>query len=212
VRGVLGLIVVCGLACSGTGDAGEDEGRLEENGADGADAGALADDDGAQGDIDAGTVAATCASEPLDALTGTARVRYSGSGGYSETSAAVVWHLVETIGCVDRYEPSGTATPDWAGGFCVTDACAPADAAIAAADGSLTIDRAVAPATYLARGETRWTATTTCQLGDGTVEESEGEVGGVWLKDAAGAVEDGGFAGLEDSGSTLVEWSFATAP
>jgi hypothetical protein len=208
VREALSLILLCGLiACTAGGDAGEGEGRLEGDGS-----GAIGED-GDDPDLDAPDAgsAAACATESVGDLAGTARVRYSGSGGYSETSATVVWTLVETTGCVDRYEPSGTATPGWAGGFCVTNGCAPADGAIAASDGSLTLDRSATPATYLASGETRFAATTSCELSDGTVEENEGEVGGVWLKDVAGTVEDGALGGLDDSGSVLVELSFAIA-
>jgi hypothetical protein len=203
---LLALVAAGGLfACRDRDGAGDDA-------VEGDDADAASTDDTSLDTADAGlTETDACASTAIGDLEGTSRVRANGSGGYSETSATVTWTLVETVGCIDRYEPSGTATPDWAGGFCTDDWYTPATGTIAATDGRLTLDRSTVPATYTAEGETRWTATLSCDHGGGEVEESDSEAGGHWLVGASGALDGGAMSGLSDSGSVVVEWSFTSA-
>jgi hypothetical protein len=151
-----------------------------------------------------------CATPIMGNLTGTARLRLVGAGGYNETSATVLWTIAETTACVDRYEPTGKATADWAVGFCSPMSFDPAEATIAKADGSLLLDRSVWPPTYVASGKTEWMATETCALPDGD-EVTDGSTGGDWLADGVGTVDGTTLHGLIDEGSRVVEWNFGLA-
>src|SRR5690606_8463304 len=60
--------------------------------------------------------------------------------------AEITWHLVESTGCRDRYEPSGAAQYSYAipGALC-RQSIDPDTAALAAGDGALIIDRSSSP-------------------------------------------------------------------
>ncbi len=94
----------------------------------------------------------------------------------SSVSASLVWTRVTTTGCVDRFEPAGTAT--FAGGFCT--GITPTTHAIAPSDGSLEIDRSVDPPKFTMTGATRWNVTQTCPDGSGGTTTGPGEAGGNW--------------------------------
>lgn len=158
----------------------------------------------------------TCASAPRDRWTGTA-ARDSESGYPDHLAATVAWQRTRTVGCVDTLAPAGTVAYDHAipGALC-QQSITPDARAIAAEDGTLTIDRTTDPPTYVARAATTWEVTFRCTFDDGTVEEHTFDGGGTWI-DAAGTVEDGAIADAADAGDCgpagvppcTYAWSFA---
>ena len=117
-------------------------------------------------------------------------------------SASLTWTRVATTGCVDRFEPAGTAT--FESSRCTNT---PATHAVAASDGALTIDRSVDPPTFVMSGTTVWSATQTCPDGSGGTTTTTSDVGGPW------ALYNGVFDGDTFSASSmfqfnpLFEWS-----
>lgn len=177
-------------------------------------------------DVDPGTIAplaadlpaaVPCATTPIDAWIGPAgRINEN----YPDNVAVTVtWQRVASSGCVDHYEPSGTARYAYAipGALCA-QSLDPRDTAIRATDGSLTIDRSTSPATFVGHGSTTWAVTWTCIEDDGTTNTTPFDGGGVWF-DASGSIagpriegtrteEDGRLCG--QGGSSLpCEYSWA---
>ena len=117
-------------------------------------------------------------------------------------AVTVTWQRVETVGCVDRYVPTGTAHYSFAipGALCA-QSIDPADAAIRTTDGSLTIDRTTSPTTFVGAAATTWSVTWTCVESDGTTNTSSFEGGGVWF-DATGTLAGPSIEGTrtEDDG------------
>jgi hypothetical protein len=93
-------------------------------------------------------------------------------------SATVTWTRVATEGCVDRFEPSGTAART--SGYdemCTYDALS---APIEAGDGPMTIDRSTDPATVSLRGVSSWTTTGHCTNNWGEPYEVEVTFYSMW--------------------------------
>jgi hypothetical protein len=109
-------------------------------------------------------------------------------------SVAVTWQRVASVGCVDRFAPTGTARYDFAipGALC-PQSTVPATAPIGATDGALAIDRTTSPATYSGRASTTWTVVWTCDHGDSS-DLMTFEGGGLWFE-AAGRIEGSSIAG-----------------
>jgi hypothetical protein len=88
-----------------------------------------------------------CSEPAIDHWSGTASVSTLGTVGSlgGSVSASLVWTRVSTTGCVDRFEPAGTAA--FTGSVCdgVTHA-------VASSDGSLEIDRSVDPPHFAMTG------------------------------------------------------------
>jgi hypothetical protein len=143
--------------------------------------------------------AARCAADPVESWEGHAS-RDNDTGYPDHVRAELAWQLVGSEGCVDRYQPSGTAHYEYAmpGALC-TQTLTPADHAIAGADGELIIDRASDPPTYSGHGATAWTVTHHCTFDDGHVEETQLDGGAAWLA-AAGKVEAGAITGAATLG------------
>lgn len=147
--------------------------------------------------IDAGD---GCATPPVGDWTGTTREHYRGAGAFEAIVADVVWTRVATHACVDRYQPSGTATWQWGGHWCDSDdVTTPATTAIAPTDGELIVDRTTAPPTYTMRGETEWAASVHCSEDP---PGTPGQVGGRW------AAYDGAFDGPVFGGGLTHENGF----
>jgi hypothetical protein len=91
-------------------------------------------------------------------------------------SASLVWTRVSTTGCVDRFEPAGTATIVET--FCT--GITPSSHAIAPSDGSLEIDRSVDPPRFTMTGDSRWDATATCPNEFGGTTTQTDHIGGDW--------------------------------
>jgi hypothetical protein len=160
-----------------------------------------------------------CASPPVLAWAGTAQ-RASGYAGTDDVLVTVHWQLVESIGCLDHYQPSGTAGYRYAlpGALCA-QALAPDGAPITAHDGRLVVDRTTSPPTYHGEAATSWTVTWTCDdPGEPVSDTFSG--GGRWL-DAVGTIEDDRIAGeaarqvpdchLNAFAGCTYAWSFAPA-
>lgn len=133
---------------------------------------------------------APCASLAVEAWTGTA-TREESSFGTDDITVTVTWRHVDTTGCVDSYEPVGTAGYFYGipGALC-EQMIEPDTVSIDPGDGVLTIDRTMAPPTYRATGETSWPGTWVCTFPDNSVETLMVDAGGVWL-DASGTVAGG---------------------
>jgi hypothetical protein len=138
--------------------------------------------------------AGDCASPAAPAWEGVA-TRSSGYGGTDDVVATVRWDLVESVACVDRYEPSGTAQYTYAipGALC-PQTLDPASASIEPGDGSLTIDRTTSPPTFHGSASTSWAVTWTCDLEEEGLQTATFSGGGAWF-DAAGPVAHGVVAG-----------------
>jgi hypothetical protein len=97
---------------------------------------------------------------------------------YGGDSATVTWTRVATEGCVDTFEPSGTAaTPAGYDEMCTYDALS---APIEAGDGPMTIDRSTDPATVTLRGRSDWTTTGHCTNNWGEPYEVEVTLYSMW--------------------------------
>jgi len=132
--------------------------------------------------------AVTCAVPATESWAGTA-TRDNESGYPDHVHATVSWRRVSTAGCLDTYEPSGTVTYayDIPGALC-TQSLDPAQHAIGAADGVLTIDRSHAPATYEVHAATTWSMTHHCVMDDGHDESFVFTGGGTWA-DGTGTLD-----------------------
>lgn len=94
---------------------------------------------------------------------------------YENIEADITWTRVSTTGCVDTFTPAGTAR--WLPkGSCTVD---PPTGPVAAADGTLQIDRSTNPPTFRIDGHSRWPAVVTCHWGTTTYG------GGTWARVAA---------------------------
>jgi hypothetical protein len=101
-----------------------------------------------------------CASSPTGDWAGSTKYFGRGSGPHQSNGGDLVWTLVSSEDCVDRYAPSGTAWVDNQGYECESNYVS--SAPIAATDGVLTVDRTTSPATYTMTGATHWQVTTGC--------------------------------------------------
>lgn len=168
-----------------------------------ADAGSLPSVTDAGGPADAtpsadATVAVTdatpCAAPSVDTWSGTGS--RDNDGGYPDhITATITWTRTSTVGCVDTYAPSGSAHYGYAipGALC-NQSIDPDSHDVAAADGTLTIDRTTSPPTYSGSGATYWTFVFRCEYPDGTFDESEMPGGAPWF-DASGTVGGGAISG-----------------
>jgi hypothetical protein len=187
-----------------------------------ADAG-TADESDASGELDqqAPQPVVACATPAVESWTGTAG-RDNDSGYPDHIAATVTWTRARTLGCVDHYTPSGTATYAYAipGALC-TQSISPASHEIAATDGELTIDRTTSPATFVGHAATTWTITHHCVYDDGRFDDQTREGGATWF-DASGTLNggalDGSFSVEDDSARCgpqgiapcTYSWSFAS--
>lgn len=161
---------------------------------------------------------AGCAAAPVERWTGTATRTQD---GYPDNlSVTTTWQRVATDGCVDRYEPVGSAQYSYAipGALC-TQSLDPRQQAVGAADGALVVDRTTNPPTFTGQASTTWTVTWTCVESDGTRNEQTFAGGGRWFE-STGAVVDGriegvaeydvdGACGNQPAGTLCTyEWSF----
>ena len=151
-----------------------------------------------------------CSEPATDHWSGTALVSTSGTVGALGTSMStdLVWTRVSTTGCVDHFEPAGTAT--YASNFCT--GITPTSHAIAPSDGSLEIDRSFDPPRFTMTGDSRWDATQTCPDGSGGTTTQTSQIGGPW------ALYSGVFDGNAFSASSmfqfypLFQWSLTRMP
>jgi hypothetical protein len=111
----------------------------------------------------------------------------------------VTWTRVATDGCVDRFEPYGTAT------LALGDGCTdvtPSWHGVEPADGALELDRSVNPPAFRITGATLWEATQTCpdRTGGSGLVTTVAEVGGPW------ALYSGVYDGDAFSASSVFPW------
>jgi hypothetical protein len=126
--------------------------------------------------------------------------------------ATVTWTRVATEGCVDRFEPSGTAAITYGyDEMCTYDALS---APIEVGDGSMTIDRSTDPATVLVeRGRSDWTTTAHCTNNWGEPYDVEVTLYSRWgttLDSQPMAFDGNRWSGTYDLGyGNSIAWSFA---
>jgi hypothetical protein len=132
-----------------------------------------------------------CSEPAIDHWSGTASAAIIASISQTprSTSASLVWTRVSTTGCVDRFEPSGTATV--ADNDCTTT---PATHAVAASDGILEIDRSVDPPKFSMTGESHWSGSETCPVSGGGTSTFTGQIGGVWAPQYNGVFDGNAFS------------------
>jgi hypothetical protein len=132
-----------------------------------------------------------CASPAVESWSGLGR-RYS----YSDhIDATVTWTRTGTVGCVDTYQPSGTAEYEYyiPGALCA-QSTTPGTHPVAPMEGVLTIDRSASPPTYSGQAATHWDIVFTLDCEDEPLQEMDRAGGGTWL-DASGTVVDGAITG-----------------
>lgn len=117
------------------------------------------------------------------------------------TEATVVWKRVATEGCVDTFQPSGTAR------VAPQHGCTFSSHAVDPGEGVLVIDRSTAPPTFRVRGASHWQATRRCALPDGTVTRTPVFVGGAWAA-AEGLALGDRFSGSFRGDDVPVHWRF----
>jgi len=192
------LAATCGLAGCPGGETVErgpvsvraltaDAGEVVAPGPDAAPSDAASPSDGASPDA-----SEACGAPRIEAWVGTsARVNEYYP---DDISVEVTWQRVASVGCVDSYAPTGTASYSFAipGALC-GQSTAPGTAPAGVTDGFLTVDRTSSPATYAGRASTTWVVTWTCDYGDSS-DTLTFPGGGLWF-DAAGAIEGQGIAG-----------------
>lgn len=135
-----------------------------------------------------------CASPSLPHWQGTAR--RANDFHYPDTiDVTVVWTRVSSVGCVDTYAPTGSLVYGYQvpGALC-KQWFLPTSAAISGGDGSLTIDRTSAPATFEGHAATLYPMTWYCRTDDGQTRTQVLSGGGAWF-DARGSVTGGTIAG-----------------
>jgi hypothetical protein len=179
-RVLIGVLLVGGVGCDGDGDpAGpRPDAALPDA--------ATPPDGEPPPDAAPPPDAGACAVPPTETWSGTAT---HSNGYYPDTiSVVVTWQRTATDGCLDSYSATGLATYGYAipGALCA-QSIEPATQEVLVTDGRLTVDRTVAPASYLGVAATRWEVTWHCLFDDGTSVDQVFLGGGTWL-DAAGRI------------------------
>jgi hypothetical protein len=148
------------------------------------------------------------------ACLGTAATQWMTTASISDLAgASVTWTLMSTSGCVDTYEPAGTAMAPPPSGLCVAFAYTPATTPVGSGDGVLQIDRSTNPPGFVLRGATTWNGTATCTAANGAVSTFGPPVGGDWA-DAQGTFTGDRFAGglTTTETSSVFAWSLTRLP
>ena len=150
-----------------------------------------------------------CAQAPTDRWTGTT------TEGFISTS--LTWTRTETTGCVDRFEPTGTATQSTAPSVsdCTMVTATPLTHAVAPSDGRLEIDRGTNPPTFRMTGVTFWTATATCTLtgnAAGEIETIDLQLGSEWANFGGSFDGDAFSGGTTEIGTFRLDWSLQRQP
>jgi len=127
--------------------------------------------------------------------------------GPEDVLATTTWVSTVTEGCVDRFEPQGTATALLVPFGCASVTYDPSTHEIAPDDGELVIDRSIDPPHFLVAGGTSWIATRTCTHDDGTIETDTDWVGGRWAS-YAGVFDSARFAAAFATPDADHRWSF----
>jgi hypothetical protein len=119
-----------------------------------------------------------CAEPAEDTWTGTHAVTGPGT---DDLVATVTWTRVATEGCVDRFEPGGSATlvinrqdP------CTATWIEPGEGPVEPGDGFLEIDRSTNPPTFVSEARVGWDVTVHCAHADGTTDSHASVRGGRW--------------------------------
>jgi hypothetical protein len=146
-----------------------------------------------------------CVEPATDQWTGTASV----AGG---TSATITWTRIETLGCLDHYQPSGTATMPTSTSQCTTLTADPPSAPIEPSHGELSINRSTNPPTFELRGATEWTGTITCTRADGTTTTEQGTIGGPWGWYVHGSYDGDTWRGATGATAPHYTWGLTRAP
>lgn len=124
-------------------------------------------------------------------------------------TATVTWRRVATTGCLDRFEPSGTAVlPAMTSeGSCVTLVYSPNVGAIEPDDGYLEIDRSTSPPTFHFTGTSDWPGTTTCTDAEGRVSTWDAVLAH-WAEDTSGRYDGDRFAAATERALRRWDWRF----
>lgn len=154
------------------------------------------------------TRAGTTFTPPGEHCSEASAARWAGTAYVSwGTAVSVTWTRVATTGCVDRFEPMGTANKPSIASSCTSLVYNPDSHQVATTDGVLEIDRSTNPATFRITGSSEWNGTITCTRADGGVESYPGSIGGAWgffFGAFDGDRFSGGTVGIEPS---EFEWS-----
>jgi len=101
--------------------------------------------------------------------------------GTDDLVATVTWTRTSTEGCVDRFQPSGTATlaiNPQAG--CTSGWAEPGEGAVEPGDGLLEIDRSTNPPTFTTQASVGWPAIIYCMDADGNTTSYSSNVSNRW--------------------------------